>query len=82
MTSASKKTEAIAIAFAESDISSGGYKHGPCISCRPIGAAESDFWEVEFAFAGETGRCETSDPPSIVLRVNVKTKEVQSVDLM
>ena len=77
---ASKRSDAIAIA--ELDMSSGMYKHGPCIRCDPVGTTNSDYWEVEFAYCGQTGRCETSDPPSIVLRVNVATKDVQSVDIM
>ena len=80
MASESQKSDVIAMA--ESDMSSGGYKHGPCIRCHPLGTDASDFWEVEFAYEGQAGRCETSDPPSIVLRVNIKTKDVQSVDLM
>jgi hypothetical protein len=76
----SKRADAIAIA--ESDMSAGGYRYGPFIDCRPLGSTESDFWAVEFANPGQTGRCKTSDPDSIVLRVNVRTKEVQPVDPM
>lgn len=80
MTTTTGKTEAITIA--EIDMRDGGYKHGPCIQCRPIGTDGTVLWEVEFAYADETGRSETTDPPSILLQVNVSTREVRSVDLM
>lgn len=68
--------------MAELDMVSSGYKHGPLKQCHSIGNSESDYWEIEFAYEGQTGRRDTGDPPSIILRVNVKTKEVQSVDIM
>ena len=75
-----KMSEAIAIA--ESDMVQGGFKHGPCIHSRPIGAEDSTTWAVEFAYDGETGRSETTDPPSILLQINLVTREVRLVDLM
>lgn len=80
MSTEPRRAEAIAIA--ELHITSGGFKHGLCIDCHPIGTAESDYWEVEFAHYGQTGRSETCDPPSTRYRVNVKTNEVLCFDLM
>ncbi|TWT98163.1 hypothetical protein Pla108_23200 [Botrimarina colliarenosi] len=74
------RTEAIAVA--ENYMRDSGYKHGPCIGCRPIGPTGTLFWEVEFAYKGKTERSETADPPSIMLKVNTSTKEVRSVYLM
>lgn len=80
MTTTTGRTEAVKIA--ERDMERDGYKFGPCIQCRQIGQEDSFLWEVEFAYDCETGRSETTDPPSIVLKVNVSTKEVKSIDLM
>jgi hypothetical protein len=71
-----------AIAFAVNDMAAGKFRHGPIINSHPVGNSESKFWEVELAHYGESGRSETTDPPSILLRVNVETGEVSSVDLM
>jgi len=80
MNTTTRKSEAIAIAV--HDMMQGGFKHGPCIQSRPMGTQDSKTWEIEFAYEGETGRSETTDPPSIVLHVNLTTKEVRSVELM
>jgi len=71
-----------AIAFALNDMKAGKFRHGPVIQSRPIGNADSKFWEIELAHYGEHGRSETSDPASIVLRVNVETGKVSSIELM
>lgn len=34
------------------------------------------------AYDGQTARCPTTDPPSIVLWVNIATGDVRLVDLM
>ena len=80
MSTMTKQDQAITIAL--DDMEAGKFRHGPVIQTRPLGNSESKFWEVELAHHGETGRSETTDPPSIVLRVNVETGEVKSVDLM
>jgi hypothetical protein len=80
MNSMTNQDQAIAIAL--EDMAAGKFRHGPVIQSRPLGNSESKFWEVELAHHGETGRSETTDPASIVLRVNVETGEVSSVDLM
>lgn len=73
-----KRADAIAIA----ELYCAEYKHGPCIHCNQIGTTASDYWEVEFAHEGQMGRCETTDPSSILLRVNVRTNEVQCLEPM
>lgn len=72
----------VAIAIAEANMREGGHAQGPCLDCRPTGSPETALWEVELAYVGEMGRSETTDPPSIVLQVNLTTKQVQLIDLM
>jgi hypothetical protein len=71
-----------AIAIAEQDMTQHEFKHGPCIQCRAVGSEESAIWEVEFAYEGNTDRSETTDPPSILLEVNLNTQMVRTIDLM
>jgi|GEM_PF-992806 len=71
-----------AVEFAGNFMAKDGYGHGPCISVRLKGDSNDDNWEVEFAYEGLTGRSPTTDPPSIVLLVSLKTEEVNPVELM
>lgn len=71
-----------AVELAETFMAKDGYGHGPCISARLLGDSSDDNWEVEFAYEGLPGRSQTSDPPSIVLLVNLKSAEVSTVELM
>lgn len=71
-----------AVEYAENFMAKDGYGHGPCICVRLKADSIDDSWEVEFAYEGLTGRSQTSDPPSIVLLVDLKTTEVSTVELM
>lgn len=59
-----------------------GYSHGPCLGATLREDSSNEEWEVEFAYEGMETRSRTSDPPSILLVVNLSTEEVQSVELM
>ncbi|QDU86891.1 hypothetical protein Pla175_02450 [Pirellulimonas nuda] len=72
---------ALAVEIAERSVAENGYRHGPCIAARMVGAT-TDRWEVELAYDGCTGRSATTDPPSIVLKVDLDTEQVTSVELM
>ena len=72
----------LAAEAAEAFMAKRGYGHGPCLAVRLQGASTDDKWEVEFAYQGLTDRSATSDPPSIVLLVDLKSEEVSSLELM
>ncbi len=58
-----------------------GYDHGPCLGAT-LNKGSTDKWQVEFAYDGMSDRSETTDPPSIVLSVDLRSKEVETVELM
>lgn len=71
----------LAVELAERMMKDRGYGHGACLGVSLIdGAAE--IWQVEFAYEGMTDRSATTDPPSIVLAVNLSSEEVRPVELM
>ncbi len=58
-----------------------GYGHGVCLGATlKKGTAET--WEVEFSYEGMADRSTTTDPPSIILAVNLASEEVHPVELM
>lgn len=71
-----------AIALCCEDLAVRGYRYGPVIRAEAVGAPDAGVWEVEMAYDGQTVRCPTTDPPSIVLWVNIATGDVRLVDLM
>ena len=71
-----------AVDVAEQFMGKNGYVHGPCLSASLKSDVGPDEWEVEFAYEGLVDRSQTSDPPAIVLMVNLKTEEVRTVELM
>lgn len=68
-----------AVDVAERFLASNGYRHGPCLAAIRLGEST---WEVEFAYEGLLDRSSTTDPPSIMLVVNLITEEVRSLELM
>ena len=72
----------LAAETAERFLAKDGYGHGPCLSVRLKSQSSDDKWEVEFAYEGLTDRSPTSDPPSMVLLVDLKTENVRTVELM
>jgi hypothetical protein len=58
-----------------------GYRHGPCLAAKILGLSTSDRWEVEFAYEGLTDRSPTTDPPSILLAVNLSAAEVTPLEM-
>ena len=72
----------LAAETAEDFMAKEGYCHGPCLSVRLLGTSIDDKWEVEFAYEGLTDRSATTDPPSIVLLVDLKSEQVKSLELM
>ena len=72
----------LAAETAERFLAKDGYGHGPCLSVRLRSESTDDKWEVEFAYKGLTDRSATTDPPSIVLLVDLKTENVSTVELM
>lgn len=71
-----------AVEVAERFLLKNGYAHGACLGARLKGESATENWEVEFAYEGLKDRCQTSDPPSIVLLVDLKTEAVSTVELM
>lgn len=71
-----------AVDIAEQFMEKNEYRHGACLSASLKHESGSDDWEVEFAYEGLANRSQTSDPPSIILIVNLKTEEVRSFELM
>lgn len=71
-----------AVEAAERFMATNRYGHGQCLSVRLKGDSSEDHWEVEFAYEGLADRSPTSDPPSIVLLVDLKSDEVSTVELM
>lgn len=71
----------LAVEMAERMMRNEGYGHGPCLGVR-LQNGVADLWEVEFAYAGMSDRSETTDPPSIVLVVDLKSEEVKTIELM
>jgi hypothetical protein len=71
-----------AIAKAEDYMATQGYKHGPCIGAECRSLQTQAIWNIEFAYEGLNSRSETTDPPSIVLVVNLDQNSVRSADWM
>jgi hypothetical protein len=71
----------LAVELAERMMRTQGYGHGVCLGAS-LQKGETDIWCIEFAYEGLDGRSETTDPPSIVLSVNLSSEEVRSVELM
>lgn len=72
----------LALEIAERSMRKDGYGHGPCLGATLREDASTEKWEVEFAYEGMETRSRTTDPPSIVLLVDLSSQEVQSVELM
>ena len=71
----------LALELAEKVMRERSYEHGVCLGVS-LQQGTSDIWHVEFAYSGLDDRSETTDPPSIVLEVNLSSEKVQSVELM
>jgi len=71
-----------AIKLAVNFLSNDGYKHGRCLSAEIVSGYDEETWEVEFAYEGLDSRSETTDPPSIVIAVDSKGKNVRLASLM
>jgi hypothetical protein len=71
----------LAVELAERMMRNEGYGHGLCLGVKLQNGA-ADLWEVEFAYEGMSDRSKTTDPPSIVLAVDLKSEEVKTVELM
>lgn len=72
----------MAVEIAERTMRKDGYRHGPCLGATLRRDAATEQWEVEFAYEGMENRSKTTDPPSIVLVVDLNSEKVQSVNLM
>jgi len=70
---------ASAVEITERNMKDHGYRHGPCLAAKILGLSTSDRWEVEFAYEGLTDRSPTSDPPSILLAVDLKDEDVTPI---
>ncbi len=70
-----------AVELAERIMRERGYGHGPCLGAT-LKKGSSDKWEIEFAYDGMSDRSETTDPPSIVLSVDLRSEVVETVELM
>jgi hypothetical protein len=68
-----------AVQIAKEFLTSQGFRHGSCIGVNPLSQTA---WEVEFAYEGLNSRSDTTDPPSILLRVDLSTQNVDSIELM
>ncbi|GAA5495761.1 hypothetical protein Rhal01_01940 [Rubritalea halochordaticola] len=66
------------IGLAGDFITSSGYKYGAFITMERLG----DNWKVEFSYEGQTGRCQTADPPSIEILVKPDEKTAELLSLM
>jgi len=73
---------ASAIEIAERFMSDNNYQHGACLGASIVGLATGDCWEVEFAYEGLSNRSPTTDPPSIVLAVELINETVKPLELM
>lgn len=71
----------LAVELAEKMMRTQGYGHGVCLGAN-LEKGQADIWRIEFAYEGLDCRSETTDPPSIVLSVNLSSEEVRSVELM
>ena len=71
----------LAVELAERMMRTQGYGHGVCLGAN-LQKGETDIWCIEFAYEGLDCRSETTDPPSIVLSVNLSSEEVRSIELM
>ena len=71
----------MALDLAERMMRKEGYGHGPFLGVT-LQKGATDLWEVEFACEGMSDRSETTDPPSIVLTVDLNSEELKTVELM
>ncbi len=71
----------MAVELAERMMRERGYGHGPCLGAT-LQKGSSDKWEIEFAYEGLADRSETTDPPSMLLSVDLQTEEVKTLELM
>jgi hypothetical protein len=71
----------MAIDLAERSMKDRGYCHGPCLSAS-LRRGSSNEWEIEFAYEGKNDRSQTTDPPSIVLLVDLNLEMVKTIELM
>lgn len=71
----------MAVELAERMMRDRGYGHGPCLGVT-LQKGSSDKWQIEFAYEGLDDRSETSDPPSMVLSVDLVSEEVKTLELM
>ena len=71
----------LAVELAERMMKDRGYGHGACLGAT-LEKSATDTWRVEFAYEGMTDRSKTTDPPSIILAVNLTSEDVQPVELM
>ncbi len=71
-----------AILKAEEYMTNQGYKHGPCIGAECKRRSYKAVWDVEFAYDGLYARSTTTDPPSIVLVVNLDDDSIQIANIM
>lgn len=62
-------------------MSKNGYQHGPCLGISSRGDIDGGRWSVEFAYAGLTERSPTTDPPSIVLLVDIAANVVAAAEM-
>lgn len=72
----------LAISKAEEYMATSGYKHGPCIGAECVSSQSQAIWNVEFAHEGLNTRSDTTDPPSIVLIVNLDQNTIRPADIM
>lgn len=71
-----------AIKLAVDFLADDSYRHGKCLSAEIASGYEEETWEVEFAYEGLDERSETTDPPSIVIVVDLKGENVRLASLM
>jgi hypothetical protein len=57
-----------------------GYRHGPCLSIVS-NPTNSRIHQIELAYEGFDARSNTTDPPSILLQVDLATMTVQSAEM-
>ena len=79
---AMQESRNVAILKAQEYMANQGYKHGPCIGAECKSPQSKAVWDVEFAHDGLHARSTTTDPPSIVLVVNLDLDSIRIADVM